>query len=287
MASKVNSFLHLTKPRAMSLVLASGATGLVLEGSLISEPRRFVLFLLGLYLTGGSANALNEVLERKLDACMSRTRRRRPLPLHRLGVAEATGFSVVSGVVGVILLGLVFNWLTAALALGTLLFYSLAYTLWLKPTTSQNIVIGGIAGAMAPVGAWTAATGHAAATAPWLVFLLIFFWTPPHFWSLALIYRDDYRRVKLPMLPVTVGTARTLDRIFHYSLAMVTASLLPLLAGFGGLYAAVAITLGGLFVWRTWQARRLKKAEQFRQIFDLSPPYLFCILTAMALDGLL
>jgi protoheme IX farnesyltransferase len=267
----------------MLLVLAAGVTGAILEGSLLRQPGRLTLFLLGLYLTGGSANALNQFFERAIDSRMSRTAGRRPLPLGELQPRQALAFSVAIGLIGVVLLGTVFNLLTAMLALGVILFYSLFYTLWLKPYTDQNIVIGGIAGAMAPVGAWTAATGSMAVT-PWLVFAIIFFWTPPHFWSLALRFEGDYRRTGLPMMPLTQGVSRTHDLIVTYTVVLGAVSLLPLLAGFGWIYAAAAVPLGAIFLLKAMQARRSQTAESAWAVFRFSIFYLFCVLFALILD---
>jgi protoheme IX farnesyltransferase len=205
--------------------------------------------------------------------------------LRQLSPAAALGFSIAIGAAGVVLLAVVFNLLTAFLALGTILFYSLVYTLWLKPTTSQNIVIGGVAGAMAPVGAWTAATGSPALTS-WLLFAIIFFWTPPHFWSLALKYREDYRHVSLPMLPVTHGVARTLDWIFAYTLVLFAVGLLPVLADFGWLYLAVVVSLGSILIRKVYDARKRRDIDTVWGVFRFSPIYLFGVFLALIADRL-
>ncbi|TFG94075.1 MAG: protoheme IX farnesyltransferase, partial [Calditrichales bacterium] len=215
-------YLALTKPTIMLLVMITGATALFMEGSLLNEPLRFFLVLFALYLTGGSANALNQYFERDIDALMERTATRRPLPQKKIKAGHALIFSISIGVIGVLIFGFVFNWLTAMLSLATILFYSLYYTLYLKPNTTQNIVIGGVAGAMAPVGAWTAVTGEFA-LAPWLLFLIIFLWTPPHFWALAAFRTDDYVKSGLPMMPVIRGINSTMKQIFVYTLILVTA----------------------------------------------------------------
>jgi protoheme IX farnesyltransferase len=269
----------------MLLVLFTGATALVVQGELSSNPVRFVLVLLGLYLTGGSANALNQVFEREVDSRMSRTRNRRPLPLGRVTTAQALTFSLVIGVTGVALFAYFFNWLTAGLALATILFYSLVYTLLLKPSTSQNIVIGGIAGAMAPVGAWAAATGGTSLT-PWLLFLIVFLWTPPHFWALALICKDDYVAAGLPMLPVVKGEASTYRNIMVYTLALIAASLAFMATGVGWLYAVAAVALGGWFIKKVADASRARTHTALRQLFGYSIIYLFALFSAIMLDRL-
>jgi protoheme IX farnesyltransferase len=241
--------------------------------------------LLGLFLTGGSANALNQYFEREIDSRMSRTVRRRPLPTGRLEPQRALLFAVAIGAVGVALLGWAFNWLTAALSLATILFYSLVYTLLLKPNTPLNTVIGGVAGAMAPVGAWAAATGGTA-VAPWMLFLIVFLWTPPHFWSLALIYDGDYQRVGLPMLTIIKGVDHTLTQILIYSLATVVVSLSPLLFGAGLLYVVIAGCCGWLFIYRAVIARKRKSRRQIRNLFKFSIVYLLAVLSALIIDRL-
>lgn len=284
--SVVTGYVQLTKPSIMLLVLFTGTASMVLEGSLLSDPAKFILVLVGLYLTGGSANALNQYLERDIDARMSRTRKRRPLPQGRLRPAQALVFSVSIGLAGVLIFGLFFNWLTATLALGTILFYALYYTLWLKPNTPLNIVIGGIAGAMAPVGAWTAATGSMD-IAPWILFLIVFLWTPPHFWALALVCKDDYRRVRLPMLPLIKGDEATWKQILIYTLALVAASFSLIAFGGGWLYLVAAFLLGGVFIRRTFLARKLKTERLTRGLFGYSIVYLLGLFLAIIVDGLI
>ena len=270
----------------MVLVLTAGATGIIMEGSLVHDPLRFVLFLVGLFLTGGCANSLNQYFERDIDSRMSRTAGRRPLPMKNITASQALAFSVIIGTLGVVLLWQVFNLLTAFLALSTILFYGLFYTLMLKPTTAQNIVIGGLAGAMAPVGAWTAATGTMALT-PWLIFLIIFFWTPPHFWALAIRFKDDYRRAGLPMMPLAKGDEATLRRIFVYTIILFPVSLLPVLVDFGWIYLVTAVVMGGLFVHKTYTAIKYKDIPRVWGIFKFSIIYLFTIFAAMITERII
>jgi len=286
MIEKAISYFQLTKPRIMILVLAGGGTALFMEASLIGRPLHFLTFMTALYLTGGSANALNQYFERHIDARMDRTSGRRPLPLGRLSAREALIFSIAIGLAGIIILGAVFNILTALLAIGTILFYSLFYTLLLKPNTSQNIVIGGIAGAMAPVGAWTAASGGMA-WQPWILFMIIFFWTPPHFWSLAHHFKDDYDRTGLPMMPSARGTAATLDQIFLYCLLLFAASLALMVINFGWFYFSAAITLGPLFIFKAYRARRLEDSVLIWAMFKFSLIYLFGIFMSLILDAII
>ncbi len=284
MKKTLSYYFQLTKPSIMLLVVFTGTTALVIEGSLLGHPVKFLLVLLGLYLSGGSANALNQYFERDIDAKMGRTARRRPLPMHQVSPTKALVFSVSIGVAGVALFAVFFNLLTAGLALGTILFYSLFYTLYLKPTTPQNIVVGGVAGAMAPVGAWTAATG-AMSWEPWIMFAIVFFWTPPHFWALALYCKDDYEKVDLPMMPVVKGDKKTINQIFFYTLVVVAVSLSLILFRAGWFYFAVALVLGGLFIRKAAQLRQVPTEKSYRGMFGYSILYLFALFTAMMVDG--
>ncbi len=281
-----SDYLQLTKPTIMLLVLFTGATALVVEGSFLSQPGKFALVMLALYLTGGCANALNQYFEREIDAKMTRTASRRPLPMNRITPRNALVFAIVIGIVGAAIFAYWFNWLSAAMSVGTILFYSLFYTLWLKPNTVQNIVIGGVAGAMAPVGAWAAATGGTAIL-PWLLFLIVFLWTPPHFWALALFCKDDYVRAQLPMMPVVKGDDSTLRQIVVYSFIVVAASLSLRLFGSGWVYFVIAVVLGGLFIKKSLDAQREKTERTARGLFGYSIIYLFAIFTAIMFDHLI
>ncbi len=244
------------------------------------------IFLACLYLTGGSANALNQYFEADIDAKMTRTCSRRPIPTGEIKPRQALLFSLIIGVLGVTIMALIFNLLTAALATATIIFYGLFYTLFLKPRTSQNIVIGGIAGAMAPVGAWTAATGAMALT-PWFIFLIIFFWTPPHFWSLALKFKDDYYKAKLPMLPNKYGDTVALNNILYYTIILFAVSFLPLLINFNWIYLLTALVFGGLFIFRAAKMRHRGGKEAYWGMFKYSILYLFVILFVLSAVGLL
>ncbi len=279
----LNSYVRLTKPTIMLLVLFTGATALCVEGSFVREPVKFLWVMVGLFLTGGCANALNQYFEREIDARMERTRQRRPLPMGELGPAHALVFSISIGVAGVVIFAWVFNLLTAVLSLATILFYSLFYTLFLKPNTPQNIVIGGAAGAMAPVGAWAAATGTMA-VAPWIMFLIVFLWTPPHFWALALFCKDDYVKAKLPMMPVVKGDDQTLRQMFYYGLALVAVSLTLVFFQTGLVYLVTAALLGFVFIKKTRRAMKEKTEKIIRGLFGYSIVYLFALFLAMIVD---
>lgn len=285
--SRLNDYFLLTKPTIILLVLFTGATALFIEGSFVREPLKFSLVLLGLYLTGGAASALNQYFERELDAQMPRTQTRRPLPQGKISPAHALAFALVIGVAGVALFGFVFNWLTAMLSLTTILFYSLVYTLLLKPSTPQGVVIGGAAGAIAPVGAWAAATGTME-LAPWLLFLIIFIWTPPHFWALALIYKDDYEKTGLPMMPVVKGETSTLNQIIGYTVLLFITSLSLFFTGTGGmLYLFASLALGGWFIKKAFEAKAQRTVEAYRSLFGFSIVYLFTLFIALIVDSFL
>lgn len=242
------------------------------------------MVLFALYLTGGSANAMNQYFERNIDAKMTRTSKRRPLPQGAISPKKALIFAITIGITGVLIFGFLFNWLTAALSLATILFYSLLYTLWLKPNTSQNIVIGGIAGAMAPVGAWAAATGRMDLL-PWIMFLIIFLWTPPHFWALALFYKDDYIRSKLPMMPVIKGDVVTLNQILIYSIVLVLTSITLVFTGSGWIYLGAALILGYYFIKKSLRAKKSQEEKDYRSLFGYSIIYLFGLFIAMVVDN--
>ncbi len=278
-------FWRLTKPSIMILVLTAGATALIVEGSLLEDPLKFALFMIGLYLTGGSANALNQYLERNIDARMVRTAHRRPLPMRQLKPRQALVFSLAIGVAGVAVMYLAFNLLTALLAAMTIVFYSLFYTVILKPTTTQNIVIGGVAGAMAPLGAWTAATGQVALI-PSLMSLIIFLWTPPHFWALAMRYKDDYDAARLPMMPNIKGDAATLVSMMRYTIVLLVVSIILGIIGFGWIYMLSAATLGIIFIYKIQLARKIRKQSLDWNVFKFSIVYLFGLFGAMVLDKL-
>jgi len=281
---KISYYFQLTKPTIMLLVIITGATALFMEGSLIGQPIKFFLVLIALYLTGGSANALNQYFERDIDSLMERTKNRRPLPLGRIKAKNAFIFSITIGVIGVLMFGLVFNWLTALLSLATILFYSLFYTLYLKPNTKNNIVIGGVAGAMAPVGAWTAATGEFA-LAPWILFLIIFLWTPPHFWALAAFRTDDYKKSGLPMLPVVKGVDFTMKQILIYIIVLVAVTLSLYWVYSSWIYLAVAIVAGYIFLKKSYNAKQDQSIKQLRGLFGYSILYLFALFFTIIIES--
>jgi protoheme IX farnesyltransferase len=287
MLLKIKHFFNLTKPTIMLLVILTGAASLILEGSMLTRPFHFLLALFALYMTGGSANALNQYFERDIDRKMSRTAHRRPLPQYQIDSTHALIFSIFIGSIGVLIFGLFFNWYSAILSLLTILFYSLFYTLLLKPNTPQNIVIGGAAGAMAPVGAWVAATGSMD-LAPWVLFLIVFFWTPPHFWALALFYKDDYRRAQLPMMPVVIGDKSTLRQILVYSWILVASSFAIFVSyKISIVYGVVALILGVIFLIKSYQAKKDMTESRYKGLFGYSIFYLLILFAVIIIDGII
>jgi protoheme IX farnesyltransferase len=282
----VRDYIELTKPRIVALVMVTALAGVVAEGSLLHDPLRFLVVLGAIMLTAGSANAFNQYFERDLDAQMERTRMRRPIPLQRVSPRRALVFAIAIGVISVALLAWFGSPLAAWLAFGTVAFYGFFYTLWLKPRTVHNIVIGGAAGAMGPVIAWAAATGGLA-LAPILMFLVIFLWTPPHFWALAICVQEDYRKVRIPMLPIVKGEAETYRQIELYTLVLVLVTLLMPVANAGGIVLGVtALLLGAGFLVKAIRARRAPTVAAARDVFAYSIVYLFVLFLGMIADAL-
>lgn len=258
-------FFQLLKPRVMSLVIFTAATGLVVAGADIN-PLVAAIAILCIAVGAGAAGALNMALEGETDALMRRTRGR-PVAAGRLKSNDALIFGVVLSIFSVMLLGMNTNWMAAGLLLLTIVYYAVFYTLMLKRRTPQNIVIGGAAGAFPPVIGWAAATGEAPWQA-WLLFLIIFLWTPPHSWALALYSTGDYAKAGIPMMPVARGAKSTRLQILIYSLVFVPVAITPGLTGLGGpIYLAVSVAGGLLFLalavrlWRSRAGDQPDKAE--------------------------
>src|SRR3954449_529118 len=238
--------LALTKPRVMSLVVFSGLCGMLSAPQLPPLVLGFTAILC-IALGPGACGALNQWREADIDAKLRRTAKR-PLPEGRMDRQSALHFGVGLGAFSVLLMGLATNWLAAALLGASILFYVLVYTVWLKPRTPQNIVVGGAAGAFPPLIGWVAATGHFALL-PLLLFAIVFLWTPPHFWSLSMFVRSDYAAAGIPMLPVVAGIRNTRKQIFLYSLPMAATAIAPWLLGLAGpVYGVAALALSLAFV---------------------------------------
>lgn len=274
-------FLELTKPRVVALMLFTVIVGMLLSPVSALAWRPLVFGTLGIALVAGSAAAINHLVDRHLDALMARTRAR-PLPRGALTGASVAGFALALGIAGMALLIVFTNGLCALLTLASLVGYALVYSLFLKHATPQNIVIGGAAGAAPPLLGWVAMTGQIDPGA-WLLFLIIFVWTPPHFWALAIHRRDDYARAGVPMLPVTHGVAHTSGRILGYTLALVPITLLPVVIGMSSwFYGLCALLLGARFIELAWRLRG--DATLAMPTFRFSIIYLFGLFAALLAD---
>jgi len=280
-------YLTLTKPRIMSLLLLTGLCGMIVGAGGLPPLWLVATTMLGLALACGGASALNHVLDADIDRLMGKRTRSRPVAAGRISASYALEFGLALSALSFVLLAGFVNVLTAALALLGNLFYVFVYTRWLKRWTPQNIVIGGAAGAIPPLVGWAAATGNL--TLPALVlFGVVFLWTPPHFWALALLIRRDYEAAGVPMLPVVRGERETARQIVLYTVALVAFTLAPALWGmFGLFYVAAAAGLGALFLWLAWQLRRERTPRRARVLFHYSLAYLALLFVAMALDPLL
>jgi protoheme IX farnesyltransferase len=285
----VRAYVALTKPRIIELLLVTTVPAMVLAQRGVPSLALIGWTLVGGALAAGSANAINCYLDRDIDLLMARTRRR-PLPAHEVDPANAVVFGVVLGVISFAVLAWFVNLLSAFLALLAIAFYVFVYTLMLKRTTPQNIVIGGAAGALPPVIGWTAVTGNIEIPAL-ILFALVFYWTPPHFWALSLRIRRDYEAAGVPMLPVVKGIAETSRQIVLYSLVMVAISLvLWVVARMGWIYLAAAVVLGILFIrqavvlWRQGTSPEASTAQAIR-LYKYSISYLALLFAAVAIDA--
>jgi protoheme IX farnesyltransferase len=277
------TYIELTKPRLLPLVLFSGLPALVMAAGGWPGPARTALILGGIALAAGSANALNSYLERERDCAMARTRTR-PLPAGRLSPGRALAFGLGLGALGPGLLWVISGAAAAGVALAGILFYVFVYTLWLKPRTPLAAIVGGAAGAVAPLIADAAVRGHIGA-AGWLVFAIVFVWQPPHFWAIALYRRSEYEAAGFPLLVSRVGEAAVRWRILGWTLALLPVSLAPWALGLlGGLYAAVAVAVGALFLASAVQLVRLGGDAAARRTFRVSLVYLMVLCTAMLAD---
>ncbi|MGQ7792286.1 heme o synthase [Faunimonas sp. B44] len=285
---EVRDFVALLKPRVMSLVVFTAVVGMLAAPGGI-HPVLGVVALLAIAVGAGASGALNMWYDADIDAVMRRTSAR-PIPAGRIQPAEALGFGLTLAGISVMVLGLAANWLAAGLLAFTIFFYAVIYTAWLKRWTAQNIVIGGAAGAFPPVIGWAAVTGDVS-LAPVLMFLVIFTWTPPHFWALALFARDDYARAGIPMMPNVAGDASTRRQIFAYALLLAPVGLAPYLFGFAGpAYGIAAALLGAEFVRRAFVLLRRGDAERHRAakaLFGFSIVYLFALFAVLLGEALL
>ena len=281
----VSDYVALTKPRIIVLLLVTTLPAMIIAHDGMPSPWLVLLTLVGGALAAGGANAINCYLDRDIDGMMARTRER-PLPAGSVEPEEALLFGISLGVIAFAVLVAGVNLPSAVLAMTALAFYVFVYTIWLKRSSPQNIVIGGAAGAMPPLVGWAAVTG----SLDWpalALFAIIFLWTPPHFWALALRYRSDYARAGVPMLPVVRGEEETNRQILLYSVPLVAASLMLVpLAGMGPLYLAAAVALGGGFIALAFRLWRHPRPQASRALFLYSLLYLALLFAAMGVDRL-
>ena len=283
----IADYIALMKPRVMSLVVFTALAGMALAPGQL-HPVLAVIALICIAVGAGASGALNMWYDADIDACMQRTARR-PIPLGYVAPEEALTFGTILALGSVATLGLVINWVAASLLAFTIGFYVLVYTMWLKRRTPQNIVIGGAAGAFPPMIGWAAATGSVSLDSVTL-FLIIFLWTPPHFWALALYRTRDYARAGVPMLPVVAGQDETRKQIVIYAALLLPVGLAPTVVGLaGGLYAVVAMGLGGIFLalalalYRTREGRAADHAA--RRLFAFSILYLFALFATLLVES--
>ena len=275
-------YVTLTKPRIMSLLLLTGGAGYFVAGG-TSLPT-FALSMVGLALACGGASALNHYLDRDIDKLMGSRTEQRPVASGRVPAQSALEFGLTLSAASFVVMASLVNLPSALLALAGNLFYVLVYTRWLKRSTSQNIVIGGAAGAVPPLVGYASVSGHLGVAAL-VMFVVVFVWTPPHFWALALMIKEHYARAGVPMLPVERGDAETAKQIVRYTVLLVTVTLAPVAIGtFGVLYGIAAAVLGAAFLWLAVQLRRTLERRTAVQLFHFSLLYLALLFVAMALD---
>jgi len=284
--AEVGDYIALLKPRVMSLVIFTALVGLVIAPGHVHPVLAFTS-LLCIAVGAGASGALNMALEGDIDALMSRTANR-PIPRGRVTRDEAMAFGITLAFFSVMTLGILVNWYAGALLAFTIFFYVVIYTMWLKRWTAQNIVIGGAAGSLPPVVAWVAATGSLSVE-PLLLFLIIFFWTPPHFWALALFRSDDYARAGIPMLPVVAGPDATRLQILLYTIVLVAVAVAPWPLGyFDAIYGVTSLVLGGgMMACAVHVYRRRERAESLRatrRMFAFSILYLFALFATLLLE---
>ncbi|WP_425430687.1 heme o synthase [Devosia naphthalenivorans] len=287
--ARVEDYLALLKPSVMQLVVFTAIVGLVVAPGTIN-PVIGIIAVLCIAIGAGGSGALNMWYDRDIDAIMSRTVNR-PIPAGRVTGEEALVFGMVLSLFSVALLGLATNWVAAGLLAFTIFFYAVIYTMWLKRRTPQNIVIGGAAGAFPPMVGWAAVTGTVSIESV-VLFLIIFLWTPPHFWALALYKQSDYGAAGVPMMPNVVGNASTKRQIFAYTVVLGASAMLPSVLGFSGwVYTTVAVITGVSFIMLAWRLLRTNEdvamRKSARSLFNYSLSYLFIVFFAYLADNLL
>ena len=279
--ASLKDYFTLLKPGVMSLVVFTGAAGMWMAPGHL-HPFYQIITILCIALGSGAGAALNMWYDRDIDALMTRTAKR-PIPAGRIAADDVLALGIMLAVLSVSMLSLVVNVLAAAWLAFAIFFYAVIYTMWLKRATAQNIVIGGLAGALPALIGWVAKSPETALM-PWLMVAIVFFWTPPHFWALALYRHDDYKRAGVPMLPVTAGIASTKRHIFVYTLLMIAVSLSPVLAGSGLIYAVGASLLGLNFLRHAIIVLRSDEPKLAMRMFGYSILYLFVLFALLLID---
>jgi protoheme IX farnesyltransferase len=283
-SGQVRDYLTLTKPRVMSLLLLTGGAGIFVGASGLPAWNVFAVTMLGLALACGGAAALNHYYDRDIDKLMGARTASRPVASGRVSPQHALEFGIALSALSFVLLDALVNLPTALLALAGNLFYVVVYTRWLKRATPQNIVIGGAAGAVPPLVGYASASGNLG-WAALVMFGIVFLWTPPHFWALALMIREHYAKAGVPMLPVVRGDRETAKQIVWYTIVMVAATLVPVGFGvFGLVYGVAAAALGAVFAWLTWRLWRELSRPRAVALFHYSLLYLALLFVAMAVD---
>ncbi len=282
--SVLRDYLALTKPRIISLLLLTALGGMFLAEGGAPKVSLAMLVLLGGALASGGANALNHYLDRDIDGRMARTRNR-PVAVGRVRPQAALIFGIALNAAAMVVLVTWVNTLSAALTLGATLFYALVYTKGLKRTSPQNIVIGGAAGAIPPMVGWVAVTGHLGLPALYM-FAIVFFWTPPHFWALSLLLKDDYARAGIPMLPVVAGIDKTKKTIFLYTWLVTALTMMFSASGsVGWIYSAASFILGTMFIWYAWRLLRRPEIEGAKALYLYSLLYLALLFLMIMVDS--
>ena len=282
-AAVAREYLELTKPKVVALIVFTALVGMFLAVPGLPPLDKLVFGLLGIALASGSAAAINHLIDQKADAVMARTRGR-PLPTGQLRTTQAATFALLLGLLGMVVLVTTVNVLTAILTFVSLIGYAIVYTMWLKRATPQNIVIGGAAGAAPPVLGWAAVTGEVTGDAL-LLFLIIFVWTPPHFWALALYREKEYGRAGIPMLPVTHGGPFTRLHILLYTILLTAITIMPYATRLsGGLYLAGVLLLNTVFLMHAWRLYRVYSDAQARKTFIYSIQYLTALFALLLVD---
>lgn len=287
LTSAWRDYVTLTKPRIMSLLVLTAVCAMIAAAGGDPHPIALLALVIGGGLACGGASAMNHVLDRDIDRLMGARTSSRPVAAGRISPLRAVVFGLVLSATAFVVLAAFTNLLAAVLALAGGAYYVLVYTVWLKRSTTQNIVIGGAAGAMPVLSGWAAAHGQLGLGA-WLLFAIVLVWTPPHFWALALLLKRHYEAADVPMLPVVKGSAATARQVLAYTVILLAVTLIPGLTGsFGGLYLTAAVVLGGVFTWLAWRLWRRHTPSAAAIVFHYSLLYLALLFVAVALDATL